>query len=73
VHTTRRVARERVAGGDALRERTLALVATETGEAGTALGLSIVEGVATAHGWSVTVEESDAGGARFEFHGVDRA
>jgi len=39
---------------------------------GTGLGLPIVEAVADAHGWSTSVAESDAGGARFEFTGVDR-
>jgi signal transduction histidine kinase len=39
---------------------------------GTGLGLAIVQAIAEAHGWSATVGESDAGGARFEFSGVDR-
>lgn len=34
---------------------------------GSGLGLAIVQAIADAHGWSVTVTESDAGGARFEF------
>ena len=38
---------------------------------GTGFGLSIVEAVATAHGWSVDVTTSRGGGARFEFTGVD--
>jgi PAS domain S-box-containing protein len=38
---------------------------------GTGFGLSIVEGVADAHGWTVRVTESDDGGARFEITGVD--
>ncbi|WP_263018932.1 histidine kinase N-terminal 7TM domain-containing protein [Natronobiforma cellulositropha] len=37
---------------------------------GTGLGLSIVASVATAHGWSVSVTESDDGGARFEIANV---
>jgi len=37
---------------------------------GTGFGLSIVERIAEAHGWMVTVTESDAGGARFEITGV---
>ncbi|MFP9059663.1 sensor histidine kinase [Natrialbaceae archaeon A-chndr2] len=35
---------------------------------GTGFGLSIVEQIADAHGWSVHAIESDGGGARFEFH-----
>ncbi|AXR82319.1 ATP-binding protein [Natrarchaeobaculum sulfurireducens] len=38
-----------------------------TGGSGTGLGLSIVETVAEAHGWSVSVESGDLGGARFTF------
>ncbi|MEF8870003.1 MAG: PAS domain S-box protein [Haloarculaceae archaeon] len=37
-----------------------------TNEHGTGFGLSIVERIADAHGWSVTVTESEDGGARFE-------
>jgi signal transduction histidine kinase len=33
---------------------------------GTGLGLPIVRSIADAHGWSVSVTESDTGGARFE-------
>ncbi|RCU47717.1 histidine kinase [Haloplanus salinus] len=39
---------------------------------GTGLGLPIVRAVAEAHGWTVDVREADAGGAHFEFVGVDR-
>ena len=42
-----------------------------TNEDGTGFGLAIVEEIADAHGWTVSLTESDAGGARFEFHGVD--
>jgi len=38
-----------------------------TDEEGAGLGLSIVEAVAEAHGWTVSVTESAEGGARFEF------
>ncbi|MFB6124835.1 MAG: response regulator [Halanaeroarchaeum sp.] len=38
---------------------------------GTGLGLSIVEQIAEGHGWQVTVTDSDDGGARLEFTGVD--
>ncbi len=43
-----------------------------TTETGTGFGLAIVEEFATAHGWDVQVTESEAGGARFEFTGVER-
>jgi PAS domain S-box-containing protein len=38
---------------------------------GTGFGLAIVRRIAEAHGWSVAVAESEAGGARFELRGVD--
>ena len=38
---------------------------------GTGFGLAIVREIADAHGWTVTVTESEAGGARFEFTGVE--
>jgi len=38
---------------------------------GTGLGLTIVDRIAEAHGWDVSVTESRDGGARFEFTGVD--
>lgn len=37
---------------------------------GTGYGLSIVDRIATAHGWTATATEGSAGGARFEFTGV---
>lgn len=42
-----------------------------TSEDGTGLGLAIVSDVAESHGWSVDVGESDDGGARFAFSGVE--
>ncbi|ELZ55017.1 MULTISPECIES: sensor histidine kinase [Halorubrum] len=39
---------------------------------GTGFGLSIVDRIAAAHGWTVRVAESADGGARFEFAGVER-
>jgi len=42
-----------------------------TAEEGTGFGLRIVAEIAAAHGWDVTVTDSDAGGARFEVTGVD--
>lgn len=41
-----------------------------TASSGTGCGLAIVREIAEGHGWSVGVEESDAGGARFVFGGV---
>jgi PAS domain S-box-containing protein len=38
-----------------------------TAAEGTGFGLAIVSEIAAAHGWSVTVTEAEAGGARFEF------
>ncbi|WP_202614552.1 receiver/sensor box histidine kinase [Halostella litorea] len=43
-----------------------------THDEGTGFGLNIVHDIASAHGWDITLTESDAGGARFEFHGVER-
>ncbi|MFC7057426.1 receiver/sensor box histidine kinase [Halovenus salina] len=42
-----------------------------TSETGSGFGLAIVERIAEAHGWSVTVTESETGGARFEFDTAD--
>ena len=42
-----------------------------TASDGTGLGMSIVRTIAEAHGWAIAVTESDEGGARFEFHGVE--
>ncbi|MFB6073774.1 MAG: PAS domain-containing protein [Haloarculaceae archaeon] len=44
-----------------------------TAEDGTGIGLTVVLGIAQAHGWDVTVTESTAGGFRMEFAGVKRA
>ena len=38
-----------------------------TDEMGTGFGLAIVDQIADAHGWSISVTDSSAGGARFEF------
>ncbi|WP_123624521.1 PAS domain S-box protein [Halorubrum sp. CSM-61] len=43
-----------------------------TSESGTGFGLAIVERIAEAHGWEVTLTEGEDGGARFEFAGVER-
>ena len=40
-------------------------------EEGTGLGLTIVHRIAEAHGWAVSVTDSESGGARFIFEGVD--
>jgi signal transduction histidine kinase len=37
----------------------------------TGFGLAIVRQIAEAHGWAIAVTESESGGARFEFRGVD--
>jgi PAS domain S-box-containing protein len=42
-----------------------------TSDTGTGFGLSIVKQVAEAHGWDITLTESDSGGARFEITNVD--
>jgi len=42
-----------------------------TADDGTGFGLAIVREMAVAHGWSVSVTASAAGGARFEFVGVE--
>lgn len=42
-----------------------------TAEDGTGFGLSVVNDIAEAHGWSIRATESDAGGARFEITDVD--
>ena len=44
-----------------------------TADGSTGYGLSIVDRIARAHGWDVTVGASAAGGARFEVRGVDPA
>ena len=41
-----------------------------TSDDGTGFGLRIVGEIVDAHGWAVTVTESEAGGARFEITGV---
>ncbi len=38
---------------------------------GTGLGLPIVQGVATAHGWEVELDDADGGWTRFEVSGVE--
>jgi PAS domain S-box-containing protein len=43
-----------------------------TGSDGTGFGLAIVADIAAVHDWDVSVTESESGGTRFEFTGVDR-
>ncbi|TKX75203.1 histidine kinase [Halorubrum sp. GN11_10-6_MGM] len=43
-----------------------------TASGGTGFGLDIVSQIADGHGWEVRATESDEGGARFEFTGVER-
>ncbi|WP_299266287.1 sensor histidine kinase [Halorientalis sp.] len=40
-------------------------------DGGTGLGLTIVEQIAVAHDWTVTLQDGADSGARFEFRGVD--
>ena len=42
-----------------------------TAKDGTGFGLRIVEQVVNAHGWEITVTESEQGGARFEVTGIE--
>lgn len=42
-----------------------------TDDDGTGVGLRIVERIAEAHGWDITVADSEHGGARFEITGVE--
>jgi PAS domain S-box-containing protein len=44
-----------------------------TNDEGTGFGLSIVEEIVDAHGWTIQATESQAGGARFEITGVTLA
>jgi len=41
-----------------------------TNDGGTGFGLDIVREIVEAHGWAITVTESDGGGARFEITGL---
>jgi len=52
------------------RDRVLEPGVTTT-EGGTGFGLAIVASIASAHGWTVTVGESEDGGARFAFAAVE--
>jgi PAS domain S-box-containing protein len=47
--------------------------AYSTAEGNTGFGLAIVEGIADAHGWDVSIRAAGSGGARFEITGVDPA
>lgn len=42
-----------------------------TTERGTGFGLTIVEQIVTAHGWSVSLAESETGGVRIEFSDIE--
>ncbi|MEF8777358.1 MAG: PAS domain-containing protein [Natronomonas sp.] len=44
-----------------------------TEKTGTGFGLTIVNEIVEAHGWTIEVTESDSGGARFEITGVETA
>ncbi len=54
---------------EAERERALDHGFTTAAD-GTGLGLAIVDSIADAHGWETTVTESETGGTRVEFAGV---
>ncbi|MDY6819165.1 MAG: GAF domain-containing protein [Halobacteriales archaeon] len=43
-----------------------------TNENGTGFGLAIVKRIINAHGWEISITDSDGGGARFEITGVRR-
>jgi signal transduction histidine kinase len=43
-----------------------------TNRGGTGFGLSIVKEIVEAHGWTISVSESDTGGARFNVHMIGR-
>ena len=58
-------------GIDPERRETVFETGYTTNSNGTGFGLRIVSEIANAHGWSVEIVESDAGGTRFEFRGVD--
>lgn len=49
-----------------VRERVLDF-GYSTADDGTGLGLAIVREIAAAHGWELSIEESESGGARFAF------
>ena len=57
---------------EAEREKVFETGFTTTGD-GTGFGLNIVAEIAEAHGWAVEAVESETGGARFEFTGVESA
>lgn len=44
-----------------------------TVDGGTGLGLNIVQEIAEAHGWEISVTDSENGGARFDITGVETA
>ena len=56
---------------EAERDRVFESGYTTTSD-GTGFGLDIVSEIAGGHGWAVAVTDSEDGGARFEFTGVDR-
>ena len=51
-------------------EREAVLESGYSTDDGTGFGLAIVDSIADAHGWMLSVTESEAGGARFEFRGT---
>jgi len=55
---------------EAERERVFEFGRSGDGD-GTGFGLSIVEEIAEAHGWTVRATEAESGGARFEVSGIE--
>lgn len=46
-------------------------VGHSTTDESTGFGLNIVQQIAEAHGWTISLTDSDGGGARFEITSVD--
>ena len=55
---------------EAERERVFEFGRSGNGD-GTGFGLSIVEEIAEAHGWTVRATGAESGGARFEVSGIE--
>ena len=53
------------------RDDVLSVGFTTSDDDHSGFGLAIVREIARAHGWHIEITDSEAGGARFEFHGID--